>query len=76
MYHYASSSWQQVGSDIVGSSSEGYYATKVSLSSDGKVLAVGIDDTVGSSYDWEDYNATVTGRVHLPVARKRPDSML
>mmetsp|Transcript_6794 Transcript_6794/g.27715 ORF Transcript_6794/g.27715 Transcript_6794/m.27715 type:complete len:941 (+) Transcript_6794:112-2934(+) len=65
VYHYASGSWQQVGSDIVGSSSEGYYTTKVSLSSDGKVLAVGIDDTVGSSYDWEDYNATVTGRVRI-----------
>ena len=64
VYHYASGSWQRVGSDIVGSSSEGYVA-KVSLSSDGKVLAIGNNDRTLDSYDWSDYNATMTGRVRI-----------
>ncbi|ACO67440.1 predicted protein [Micromonas commoda] len=64
VYHYASGSWQRVGSDIVGSSSEGYYA-EVSLSSDGKVLAIGNNNQTLSSYDSSDHNATMTGRVRI-----------
>ncbi|ACO68642.1 predicted protein [Micromonas commoda] len=64
VYHYASGSWQRVGSDILGSSSEGYVA-KVSLSSDGKVLAIGNNDQTLSSYDSTAFNATRTGRVRI-----------
>jgi len=64
VYHYASGSWQRVGSDIVGSSSEGNNP-KVSLSSDGKVLAIGNNDQSLSSYDSTAFNATRTGRVRI-----------
>ena len=40
VFHYSGGSWQQVGSNIVGPSSESS-TVKVSISSDGKVLSVG-----------------------------------
>jgi hypothetical protein len=62
--HGTSGSWQRVGSDIVGSSSEGFMV-KVSLSSDGKTLAIGNSDNTLESYDSSDHNATMTGRVRI-----------
>ena len=61
VFHYSGGSWQQVGSDIVGPSSEHPQFSKVSISSDGKVLAVGAQD----SSDASGVNATLTGRVRI-----------
>jgi len=64
VYHYASGSWQRVGSDIVGSFSEGYHA-KVSLSSDGKVLAVGNnDETYVEAYNSQSPGSTPGGSTY------------
>ena len=38
---------------------------KVSLSSDGKTLAIGNSDNTLESYDSSDHNATMTGRVRI-----------
>ena len=61
VFHYSGGSWQQVGSDIVGPLTEGAYNVKVSISSDGKVLAVGARD----SSDASGVNATQSGRVRI-----------
>ena len=60
VFHYSGGSWQQVGSDIVGPLTEGAYNVKVSISSDGKVLAVG-----NSESETSDWNATKSGRVRI-----------
>ena len=60
VFHYSGGSWQQVGSDIVGPLSEGASNVKVSISSDGKVLAVGNSESETSGV-----NATLTGRVRI-----------
>ena len=61
VFHYSGGSWQQVGSNIVGPSSESPQSSKVSISSDGKVLAVGARD----SSDASGVNATKSGRVRI-----------
>ena len=61
VFHYSGGSWQQVGSNIVWPSSESPQSSKVSISSDGKVLAVGARD----SSDASGVNATKSGRVRI-----------
>ena len=41
VYGYSSGSWSQLGSDIDGSATNEYFATSISLDSDGDVVAIG-----------------------------------
>ena len=71
VFHYSGGSWQQVGSNIVGPSSEGSTA-KVSISSDGKVLAVGTQRCFRPI--WRERDA-VGPSPNLPMAFKRLGSV-
>ena len=41
IYEYSNSSWSQVGNNLVGSASNIYFGTSVSLSNDGSIVAIG-----------------------------------
>jgi hypothetical protein len=48
VYHYANSTWTQLGADIDGEAAGDYFGTSVSLSSDGSVVAIGAPNNDGN----------------------------
>jgi len=48
VFQKTSSGWQQMGSDLLGTSSSDYFGKDVSLSADGQILAVGIPGSDGN----------------------------
>ena len=51
VYQFNNGSWSQIGNDIDGEAAEDYFGTSVSLSDNGKVLAVGAIKNDGANGD-------------------------
>ena len=51
VYQFINGSWSQIGNDIDGEAAEDYFGTSVSLSDNGKVLAVGAIKNDGANGD-------------------------
>ena len=72
VYEYNDISWVQVGNDIAGESSGDYSGDTVSLSSNGKIVAIGSRDNDGNGnnsghvrvYEYKEYTLDVSGNYH------------
>ena len=76
VYHFEDDDWQKIGNDISGNKLGGAFGIQLSISDDGKTIAVGDDvgyfNTIGSGYvkvyrindyesDWEQFGKTIEG---------------